>query len=255
MLAHLALVGATLAAPPGDSLRSLTAVRVPAGQTVSVDGRFDEEVWSRAQPAGGFVQYAPDPGAPASQGTEARVAYDDQAVYVAVRMYDPHPDSIVGQLARRDADVHSDWALVGFDSFHDRRTGYAFAVNPRGVKQDVFLFDDTGSEPGLKEVWEAAARVDSAGWTAEFRIPLSQLRYSARDLDAGGKVWGFNVKRVVARTREETFWAPTLPNTPGVRPVTLAAPRMLLASGTSLNRASPGTRSPTPCGARPMRRE
>ncbi|HEX2187912.1 MAG TPA: DUF5916 domain-containing protein [Longimicrobiaceae bacterium] len=217
MLAHLALLGVSLASAPADSLKSMSAVRVPAGEAPpSVDGRLDDPVWTGAGPARGFVQYAPSAGAPATHDTEVRVAYDDQAVYVAVRMYDPHPDSIVGQLARRDADVHSDWALIGFDSYHDRRTGFAFAVNPRGVKQDIFLFDDTGSDIGWNAVWDAAARVDSAGWTAEFRIPLSQLRYSARDLDAGGRVWGFNVKRVVARSREESFWAPILPNSAGV---------------------------------------
>ncbi|HEV2736678.1 MAG TPA: hypothetical protein VGV85_17655, partial [Longimicrobiaceae bacterium] len=109
MFALFALVGATLAAAPADTLKSATALRVPAGQTPSVDGRLDEEVWSRAEPARGFVQYTPDAGAAASHPTEAFVAYDDQAVYVAVRMLDPHPDSIVGQLARRDMDVHSDW--------------------------------------------------------------------------------------------------------------------------------------------------
>jgi hypothetical protein len=216
MLAFFAIVGATLAAAPADTLKSVSAARIPAGQPLSVDGRLDEEVWSRAEPARGFVQYAPDAGAAASHRTEAFVAYDDQAVYVAVRAHDPRPDSIVGQLARRDADVFSDWIEVGFDSFHDRRTGYVFGVNPRGVKKDAFLFDDTGSDVGWNAVWDAAARVDSAGWTAEFRIPLSQLRYSARDLEAGGRMWGFEVKRTVARTREESFWAPILPNTPGV---------------------------------------
>ncbi|HEV2147258.1 MAG TPA: DUF5916 domain-containing protein [Longimicrobiaceae bacterium] len=193
----------------------MSAVRIPAGETPTVDGRLDEAVWSRAEPARGFIQNAPKAGAPASQDTEAWVAYDDQAVYVAVRMYDTRPDSIVGQLARRDADIYSDWVQVGFDSFHDRRTAYMFGVNPRGVKQDFYLFDDTNNDRGWNAVWDAAARVDSLGWTAEFRIPLSQLRYSARDL-AGGRVWGFNVRREVARTREETFWAPVLPNVAGV---------------------------------------
>jgi len=217
MLAHLVLLGVTLSAAPADTVRSMTAARILPGQPApTVDGHLDDEVWSRAEPARGFVQYTPNPGAPASHETEARVAYDDQAVYVAVRMYDPRPDSIVGQLARRDDDVFSDWVQIAFDSYHDRRTGYVFGVNPRGVKQDVYLFDDTGDDVGWNAVWEAAARVDSAGWTAEFRIPLSQLRYSARDLDADGRIWGFNVKRVVARTREESFWAPIVPNVPGV---------------------------------------
>ncbi len=215
MLAHLALLGTTLLAPPADTLKSIDALRLPPGEAPVLDGRLDDAAWSRAAPARGFVQFTPNPGAPASHDTEARVAYDDQAVYVALRMHDPRPDSIVGQLSRRDENPYSDRVLVAFDSYHDRRTAYAFGVNPRGVKTDLFVFNDGEDDTGWNAVWDAAARVDSAGWTAEFRIPLSQLRYSAADLE-GGKVWGFNVKREVARTREESFWAPLLPNVSGM---------------------------------------
>ena len=216
MLAHLALLGAALLAPPTDSTRAVAAARIQPGEAApTVDGRLDDAVWSRAEAAGSFVQFAPSAGAPATQRTEARVAYDDAAVYVAVRMYDPRPDSIVGQLARRDADVHSDWVHVGFDSYHDRRTAYVFGINPRGVKQDIFLYNDGSDDNTWNAVWDGSARVDSLGWTAEFRIPFSQLRYSARDV-AAGRVWGFNVRREVARTKEETFWAPVLPNVQGV---------------------------------------
>ncbi|MBV9773789.1 MAG: carbohydrate binding family 9 domain-containing protein [Gemmatimonadetes bacterium] len=216
MLASVALLGAVLLSPPSDSSKSVNAVRVPSGQAAPViDGRLDEAVWRAASPAGGFVQYTPNPGAPATQRTEAWVAYDDQAVYVGVRLYDTHPDSVVGQLARRDQNPYSDRVIVAFDSYHDRRTAYAFGVNPRGVKTDAFIYNDGDDDDGWNAVWDAAARVDSLGWTAEFRIPLSQLRYSARDM-AAGKVWGFNVKREVARTREESFWAPFLPNVSGL---------------------------------------
>ncbi|MDP9348030.1 MAG: carbohydrate binding family 9 domain-containing protein, partial [Gemmatimonadota bacterium] len=181
-----------------------------------VDGRLDDAVWSRAEPAGDFVQMGPKPGEPATLRTEARIVYDAAAVYVAVRAYDPRPDSIVGQLARRDAEVHSDWVHVGFDSYHDRRTAYVFGVNPRGVKSDVFLYDDGNDDSNWNAVWDGAAQVDSLGWTAEFRIPLSQLRYNVKESGAAGYVWGFNVRREVARTKEESFWAPILPSVRGL---------------------------------------
>jgi len=216
MLAHLALLGTTLLVQPADSTRALTAARVQPGEAApTVDGRLDDAVWNRAPAAGDFVQFAPNAGSPATLRTETRVAYDDAAVYVAVRMYDPRPDSIVGQLARRDADVHSDWVHVGFDSYHDRRTAYVFGINPRGVKQDIFLYNDGSDDNTWNAVWDGAARVDSLGWTAEFRVPFSQLRYSAADV-AGGRIWGFNVRREVARTKEESFWSPVLPNVQGV---------------------------------------
>jgi hypothetical protein len=217
MLAHLFL-GAALLGAPSDSTKTVNAVRVQPGETAPVvDGRLDDAVWSRAEPAGDFVQRAPKPAAPATQRTEARIAYDDAAIYVAVRAYDSHPDSIVGQLARRDADVYSDWVHVGFDSYRDRRTAYVFGVNPRGVKGDMFVYDDGQDDNNWNAVWDAAVQVDSLGWTAEFRIPFSQLRYNVKESRENAKyVWGFNVRREVARTREESYWAPILPDVRGL---------------------------------------
>jgi hypothetical protein len=217
MLTHL-LLGATLFGAPSDSVKTVTAARMQPGEASPVvDGRLDDAVWSRAEAAGDFVQLSPEPGAPATQRTEARIAYDDAAIYVAVRAYDSRPDSIVGQLARRDADIHSDWVHIGFDSYHDRRTAYVFGVNPRGVKGDAFLYDDGQDDGNWNAVWDAAAQVDSLGWTAEFRIPFSQLRYNVKEsVDNAGYVWGFNVRREVARTKEESFWAPILPNVRGL---------------------------------------
>lgn len=181
------------------------------GTTIRVDGRLDEPVWSQVAIASDFRQRAPNAGEAATQRTEARIAFDEAAVYVAVRLYDTRPDSIAGPLARRDASgLHSDWIAVQFDSRHDRRTGFSFAVNPRGVRRDLMLYDDTREDPRWDAVWEAAAATDSLGWTAEFRIPLSQLRF-----DPGQTVWGLNFQRRLARRNEVSLWAPTPPDVSG----------------------------------------
>ncbi|HEX2095395.1 MAG TPA: DUF5916 domain-containing protein, partial [Longimicrobiaceae bacterium] len=139
----------------------------------------------------------------------------DDAVYVAMRMLDPHPDSIAAQLSRRDASgVYSDWAHVLIDSYHDRRTGFRFSVNPKGVKKDVLHYDDTFEDLNWDAVWEVAARVDSAGWTAEFRIPLSQLRFSREG--STERVWGVNFAREIARRGEWSWWSPVLPTVGGM---------------------------------------
>lgn len=183
--------------------KSLRAVRVAAAP--SIDGKLDDAIW-QAVPAGtGFIQTQPNPGRPASQKTEVRFAYDDHAVYVAARMFDTHPDSVVAQLARRDNIVYSDWIFVGIDSYYDRRTAFTFALNPKGVKVDLLLFDDTNDDANWDAVWDGAAQQDSFGWTAEFRIPLSQLRFSSDRKDA---TWGLNVMRRIARSNEESFWSP-----------------------------------------------
>lgn len=185
--------------------RTLVASRITA-TAPTVDGRLDEAIWAHAQVATGFIEYEPTPGVPASERTEARVLVNERALYVGVRLFDSHPDSIVARLARRDEEVYSDWFYVAIDSYHDGRSGFAFGVNPAGVKVDVALFDDTNSDEGWDAVWDVATTVDSLGWLAEFRIPLSQLRFSADQ--NGNRVWGLQFKRTIARRNESFFWAP-----------------------------------------------
>jgi hypothetical protein len=135
------------------------------------------------------------------------------AIYVAIRAYDDEPELIASQLARRDATgIFSDWVDVIIDSFHDRRTAYRFSVNPHGVKKDVFHYNDNQEDLGWDAVWDVATRIDEDGWTAEFRIPLSQLRYAADD---GEQTWGVQFGRTIARLEESSFWAPVLPNDGG----------------------------------------
>jgi hypothetical protein len=114
------------------------------------------------------------------------------ALYVAIRAWDTAPDSIASQLARRDATgIFSDWVDVIIDSFHDRRSAYRFSVNPHGVKKDV----STSTTAGGPELGRGVGRrdaIDEHGWTAEFRIPLSQLRYAP---GAGEQTWGLQFGR------------------------------------------------------------
>ncbi|HEX7117991.1 MAG TPA: DUF5916 domain-containing protein [Longimicrobiales bacterium] len=189
-------------------------VAVSAGsEPPRLDGVLDDAAWALAEPATGFVQMRPNPGAAATRPTEARVVYDASAIYVGMRLYD-HPDSVAAQLARRDASgIFTDWAHVVIDSYHDRRTAFRFSVTPRGTKKDVLHFDDVGEDLNWDAVWDVAVRLDSLGWTAEFRIPLSQLRFSAND--GGGMVWGVNFGRQIARRGEWSWWSPVLPDAGG----------------------------------------
>ncbi|HSJ23818.1 MAG TPA: DUF5916 domain-containing protein [Longimicrobiales bacterium] len=189
-----------------DARRTLVAAPL-AGATVTLDGRLDEAVWGTAVAADAFIVHEPEFGASASQRTEARVVYGDDAIYIGMRLYDTSPDSIVGQLARRDQTVHSDWAYVGIDSYHDRRTAFIFGVNPRGVKVDLMIYDDVRENISWDAIWDVATSVDSLGWTAEFRIPLSQLRFGA-ETSGDGRVWGVQFQRKIARSQEVSFWAP-----------------------------------------------
>ena len=183
--------------------------------SIVVDGRLDDAAWQSAEPATDFVQQRPTPGAPAAQRSEARVRLDAAALYVGLRLMDSAADSIVAPIARRDADVYSDWAVVLIDSYNDRRTAFQFAVNPRGVQRDAQITNDEEwmQDFGWNAVWQAETSRDSLGWTAEFRIPLSQLRFS--NVENTASSWGIQFGRHLARRNERSYWSPVLQDRPG----------------------------------------
>jgi hypothetical protein len=191
-----------------DSVNRRVAQAVRRSGPVAIDGRLDEAAWAAAQPTSGFTQSYPTPGAAPVDPTEVRVLYDDQALYVGVRMHDSHPDSIAAQLARRDASgIYSDWVHLIIDSYRDRRTAFRFTVNPKGVKKDVYTSNDGNEDANWDAVWDVGTSVDSGGWTAEYRIPLSQVRFGgvAKGTE---RVWGFQVMRDIARRQARDSWSP-----------------------------------------------
>ena len=173
-----------------------------SASAIRVDGDLTEDVWSRAQPIVDFIQREPAEGAAPSQRTEARVAFDDETIYIAVRAFDSDPSAIKAFLTRRDVWSASDWVRVYIDSYHDRRTAYSFAVNPVGVKLDTYHYNDNNTDDSWDAVWDVAVSRDAEGWRAEFRIPLSQLRFSA----GGDGRLGFAVARNLARVNETSTW-------------------------------------------------
>jgi hypothetical protein len=174
-----------------------TAARASAALTL--DGALDEAVWEAATPVTGFRQSEPREGEPATQRTEVRFLFDDDALYVGARMFDDQgARGVRTQLVRRDVQPESDFLVLRFDTYHDHIGSAFFAVNPSGVKGDQL-----NGDPSWDPVWDAAMRVDSLGWTAEIRIPFSQLRFPV----AREQTWGLQVDRRVARLNEFSRWA------------------------------------------------
>jgi hypothetical protein len=184
--------------PPSDS----GAYAIRAETAPVIDGRDDDPVWRAAPPITAFQQWQPTEGKEPRFRTEAKVAYDAANLFVFVRAFDPHPDSIIKILERRDSYTPSDMIWLFIDSYHDRRTGFEFGVNAAGVKMDQAIYDDGNEDRAWDGVWDAATRIDSLGWTAEFRIPLSQLRY-ARDKS---HTFGFTIDRDIYRYNERLSW-------------------------------------------------
>jgi hypothetical protein len=194
--------GRMLASGSAKAPTIVEAVAVPTGTAMIIDGRLEEPVWEQAPSISEFVQRAPAEGDAPSQPTDARIAYDADALYVAVRAHDSEPERLVGLLTRRDQPSPSDWIKVLVDSYFDRRSAYEFAVNPVGVKTDRYYFNDGVSDDSWDAVWDVRVTRDTEGWTAEFRIPFSQLRFNNTD---GGPV-GFAVIRDIGRLAETATW-------------------------------------------------
>ena len=184
--------------PPSD-----TAHAVRLTEPVRLDGRLSESVWRSAPAITRLTQREPNEGQPAIENSEIRIAYDDDALYVGARMYSRSPRDIRALITRRDQEGISEFLAVTLDTYLDRRTAYSFAVTPSGVRLDFFHpADNDDADSGYDPVWEARALVDSAGWTAEMRIPFNQLRFSPRD----EHVWGLNVIRRVPARNEDSYW-------------------------------------------------
>ncbi|HXV15504.1 MAG TPA: DUF5916 domain-containing protein, partial [Gemmatimonadaceae bacterium] len=172
--------------------------------SVTIDGKLDEPAWAAATPIGDLTQSVPNEGKAATEKTEIRVLYDDAAIYIGARMFDSQGKKGVHAILTRrdqlmtDGSLTSDKIAFVFDPFHDKNTRMWFEVNPLGVKGDHANGDNS-----FDPVWDVGTAIDSLGWTAEFRIPLSQLRFS-RDKS---QIWGMQVWRTIDRLNEQDMWA------------------------------------------------
>ncbi len=199
------------------------------GDEPVIDGLLSDATWAELPVLSDFIQRIPRDGEPATLRTEVRIGHDDAALYVGVRAYDDQPSLIVPGEAIRDNDLaQSDAVVLIFDTYKDGVNGFVFGTNPAGIEYDGQVVDQGGGSGGLRAGslgigggrqmggsgdgfnlnwdgrWEVATSRDQNGWSAEFRIPFSTLRYRAGDRQD----WGFNVLRRVRRVNEESLWSP-----------------------------------------------
>jgi hypothetical protein len=191
-------------APMGPSPKKAQAVRLTG--SVDIDGRLDEAIWASAPAISDFVLKEPVQGGEPGDRTEIRFAYDDHALYVGLRMFSRDPDAIPRDITRRDQYGNSEHVTVSLDPYLDRRTAVSFGITAGGVRRDYYHNQDSedfmARDFTFDPVWEARAQVDAEGWTAEMRIPFSQLRFTDKPV----QVWGLNVNRWVPQHNEDSFW-------------------------------------------------
>lgn len=182
---------------------SLAACALLPGEAVVVDGRLDDAVWARAEAGFGLVQHEPERGGTASVPTVFKIAYDQDAVYVAAACYEDDMSRVARRLSRRDNLASSDFVSIYLDPYHDRLTGYNFRVTADGVKADHYLFDDTGRDADWNAVWQAETWQDDRGWYVEVRVPLQAMRFKPDE----SMTWGLQFYRWLHGRGEDTGWA------------------------------------------------
>lgn len=173
---------------------------------ILVDGRLDDLGWIDIPAEGDFMQYSPKPGGAPSQKTSVYFAYDDAALYIGARMWDTAPDSVLHQLSQRDEILNTDEFGIWISTFNDGLNAVRFATTPDGVQIDEQI-SPSGDDSSWDAVWDVACRIDSLGWTAEFRIPWMAFRFA----DTMDQEWGMNMYRSIRRLREENVWNPMDP--------------------------------------------
>lgn len=176
-------------------------------EKVKLDGILAEKVW-QSEGYSGFIQSEPHDGKAATEKTTAWVAYNENALYIAARMYESKPEEIISRLGRRDDFTDSSWFIFYIDPYYDKRSGFQFGVNPSGAICDWAIYNDEVNDESWDGIWESKARIDDQGWTVEMRIPFDQLRFK-KNKD-GQYLWGVNFRRYIKRKNEVvTFsWKP-----------------------------------------------
>jgi len=168
-----------------------------------LDGVLDEPVYSDVQGFGDFIQQTPDEGAPASVRTEVWILYDDEAIYVAARLWESVPESewVANEMQRDSFQlINNDGFIVVFDTFYDRRNGFAFRVNPIGGFQDYQITDEGDQNLDWNPVWDVRTGRFDEGWTVEMAIPFKSLRFRP-----GPQVWGIQLGRDIRSNVEEAY--------------------------------------------------
>jgi len=189
--------------------KRLPAIRI--SEAPKINGRLDEICWQNLQPARDFIIHKPNFGNPASFNTEVKIGYDDEAIYVGARLFDPEPEKIIQWLAARDNLDETDVFGIGFDTYDDNQNAFVFLTNPAGVQQDERI-SGNNSDKNWDAVWQVQTGIRSDGWVVEMKIPFSALRFSNNEIQN----WGLGFYRNIARLNESSFWTPVDPNKEGL---------------------------------------
>ena len=202
-LAGILLTGLCLGSPAAPRDREVRAVRIETPPRVN--GVLDEPFWAAIPPITGFRQRDPVDGAPASERTEVRIAYDENALYFGFRFFDSEPHRIRRSILDRGGRISKDdRVVIALDTYLDRRNGYIFEVGSLGTQDDALFTDESLDRPDWNwdGVFTTDTTVNADGWVLEMAIPFTTIRFA----DVEEPVMGIAIQRSIRRKNENVFW-------------------------------------------------
>ena len=182
-----------------------------AESDIIIDGKLDDEAWGQVEWGGDFTGFQPEYKATPSQQTQFKILHDAKFLYVGIRAFDSEPEKIVKRMSRRDG-FDGDFVEINIDSYFDKRTAFSFTASVSGVKGDEYISNNGDDwDETWDPIWYLRTSVDDKGWIAEYKIPLSQLRFANKEVHT----WGIQVMRRIFRIEERSTWQPINQNDQG----------------------------------------
>ena len=142
-----------MAPPAAVATRVTTAPRI--------DGVLDDAMWAAVPVISDFVQREPVDGAPPSERTEVRIAYDEGHLYFGFVLHDSQPELIRRSILHREGRIDQDDHIwIGLDTYNDDRNAYIFELNSFGTQGDALFNDEsmTLDDWNWEGVYESEAR-------------------------------------------------------------------------------------------------
>ena len=169
---------------------------------IEIDGYINEDAWDKVLWGDNFIEVSPDENTAPAEQTKFKILYDQKYLYISILALDSNPKSITSRLSRRDG-FEGDRVNVLIDSYHDLRTAFLFTITAAGVRGDEIITNNGEDiDDSWNPIWIAKAQVISNGWSAEMKIPLSQLRFG----NSQQQIWGLNVARNLFKENELSAW-------------------------------------------------
>ncbi|MDT0557766.1 DUF5916 domain-containing protein [Ichthyenterobacterium sp. W332] len=205
-----AFIAAEIEAQDSIIPKRIYTTKVITGDAPTIDGVLDDSAWDLVEWTTDYIEFQPDVGTPPTEQTKMKILYDAKNLYVAFKCYQADPNTIEKRMGRRD-DFPGDWVEINLDSYNDDRSAFSFTISASGVKGDEFVSNNGNFDDSWNPIWYTDTKIDIDGWSAEMRIPLSQLRFG----DEQAQIWGLQSTRRYFNNEERSTWQPLDANPPG----------------------------------------